>query len=71
MKTQAIKKFEVINDEGLAQVKGGYFGALLAGLAQAYDGSVTLDQLNGRVIGHSSNTCSPYGNGGTPNSCIP
>ena len=39
---------------------------LLGGLAP----SPTLDQLNGKwPIIHPSKPCSPYGIGGTPNSC--
>ena len=71
MKTQSIEKFEPTNDESLSQVNGRFWGSLFAGFAQAYDGGVTLDQLNGHVIRHPSRPCSPYGTGGTPNSCNP
>ena len=43
-----------MNDESLSQVNGGFWGSLFAGFAQVYDGGVTLDQLNGRVIRHPS-----------------
>ena len=72
MNTKTMSQFEMMDTEMLAKVEGGFggwgdvFSSLLGGLAP----SPTLDQLNGKwPIIHPSKPCSPYGIGGTPNSC--
>ena len=69
---KGVKKFEVMADTTLANVKGGWrgWGEALAGLLGGLATSPTLDQLNGKwPIRRPSKMCSPYGTGGTPNSC--
>ena len=62
-------QLEVMDTEMLAKVEGG-FGDMLSGLLGGLAPSPTLDQLNGKwPIRHPSKPCSPYGIGGTPNSC--
>lgn len=69
MNTKTMSQFEMMDTEMLAKVEGG-FGDMLSGLLGGLAPSPTLDQLNGKwPIRHPSKPCSPYGIGGTPNSC--
>ncbi|MEZ7599405.1 MULTISPECIES: ComC/BlpC family peptide pheromone/bacteriocin [unclassified Streptococcus] len=69
MNTKMMLQLEVMDTEMLAKVEGG-FGDMLSGLLGGLAPSPTLDQLNGKwPIRHPSKPCSPYGIGGTPNSC--
>ena len=70
MNTKMMLQLEVMDTEMLAKVEGG-FGDMLSGLLGGLAPSPTLDQLNGKwPIRHPSKPCSPYGIGGTPNSCL-
>lgn len=66
-----MNEFKTINEDKLLHIEGGFWGLFLGGTISALDGGgVTLDQLNGgRTRGFKACTCSPYGTGGTPNSC--
>ena len=69
MNTKMMEQFEIMDTDMLAKVEGG-FGDMLSGLLGGLAPSPTLDQLNGKwPIRHPSKPCSPYGIGGTPNSC--
>lgn len=69
MNTKMLSQLEVMDAEMLAKVEGGW-GDMLSGLLGGLAPSPTLDQLNGKwPIRHPSKPCSPYGIGGTPNSC--
>ena len=69
MNTKMMSQFEIIDTDMLAKVEGGW-GDMLSGLLGGLAPSPTLDQLNGKwPIRHPSKPCSPYGIGGTPNSC--
>ncbi len=64
-----MEQFEIMDTDMLAKVEGGW-GDMLSGLLGGLAPSPTLDQLNGKwPIRHPSKPCSPYGIGGTPNSC--
>ena len=69
MNTKMMEQFEIMDTDMLAKVEGGW-GDMLSGLLGGLAPSPTLDQLNGKwPIRHPSKPCSPYGIGGTPNSC--
>nr|WP_025171748.1 bacteriocin class II family protein [uncultured Streptococcus sp.] len=69
MDTKMMEQFEIMDTDMLAKVEGGW-GDMLSGLLGGLAPSPTLDQLNGKwPIRHPSKPCSPYGIGGTPNSC--
>ena len=64
-----MEQFEIMDTDMLAKVEGGW-GDMLSGLLGGLAPSPTLDQLKGKwPIRHPSKPCSPYGIGGTPNSC--
>ncbi|MQP97179.1 ComC/BlpC family leader-containing pheromone/bacteriocin [Streptococcus mitis] len=72
MNTKTMSQFEMMDNEMLAKVEGGFggWGDMVAGLLGGLAPSPTLDQLNGKwPIIHFSKPCGPYGIGGTPNSC--
>ncbi|MGZ9814172.1 bacteriocin class II family protein [Streptococcus sp. V913] len=69
MDTKMMEQFEIMDTDMLAKVEGGW-GDMLSGLLGGLAPSPTLDQLNGKwPIRHPSKPCSPYGIGGTLNSC--
>ena len=72
MNTKMMEQFEMMDTEKLAKVEGGFggWGDMISGLLGGLALSPTLDQLNGKwSIIHLSKPCSPYGIGGTSNSC--
>ncbi|MGT2923793.1 Blp family class II bacteriocin [Streptococcus caviae] len=69
MNTQVFEQFEIMTKEELSKIEGGFGGLFLGGAISAFDGGgVTLEQLNG-IDRSTPKSCSPYGTGGTPNSC--
>ena len=72
MNTKTMSQFEMMDTEMLAKVEGSFggWGDMLSGLLDGLAPSPILDQFNGKwPIIHLSKPCSPYGIGGTPNSC--
>ena len=72
MNTKTMSQFEMMDTEMLAKVEGGFggWGDMVAGLLGGRSTFSNFGSINGKwPIIHPSKPCSPYGIGGTPNSC--
>ena len=72
MNTKTIAQFDDVDTDVLITVivGAGGWADVLSGLLGGFAPSPTVDQLNGKwPVRNPPKACSPYGTGGTPNSC--
>ena len=68
MNTEIMKQFEGLEVNDLSSISGGWWD--FSGLFSVFSPATSVDQLNGKwPVRNPPKACSPYGTGGTPNSC--